>query len=553
MMMGFALLLVIGGVIWGTAALGGFTTGPVRWLYAWPHGSYLGFWVPFWIGVTVLVFTAIATVTSDTKGPSILGWGVSLAMAFWLVASVPFLYYAHGSAAMAVLKDARVVKVSDPIRLNDRRRLPQEVAARIADQRFNRPNYNLTDGHLIKDCHGDWTWTFIQTPRRTWKRNTGGIVQISAQDASANLTDVKQYPDPKNTALYKSFKFKFGPNMKVKDGIEYQVRKHIAFDANVTEYLGVIGCDNKPLILAPYLVKKKSGEVRHDVFGGVAVVHAEGKIERLNPADAAKRFGFTGHLFPEKLALAIADSYRYLHGRGNQKNNFLDRGDHQDQFDVIDTGDNSQPYLLEGADGVAYWVTMLKPHRSGKALGAIMYTNAVTGKTQVWWAPAGGDFVAPDAALEMADDIQTPYINTRQFVALEPHISFNEDGEMRYIISLANTNLRHVVAAVAINATTGETEALFHYQRDPLAESKLIEYLKTGKPPAGTALQGTGADTGIQGADPAAAAAPAAGVTALPPAATGVGMQISAAQMQILLDACKRDKRCAEKVLGAGK
>ena len=96
-------------------------------------------------------------------------------------------------------------------------------------------------------------------------------------------------------------------------------------------------------MIAPYIRYRGNWFVRRPTFGGVYVVHPDGRIDDLSPEEAVRSalVRGSGRLFPEKLARRIADAYKYKRGIWNRL--FV----HTDQLEVADTEENRQPFLQD--------------------------------------------------------------------------------------------------------------------------------------------------------------------------------------------------------------
>ena len=534
---------------------GGSYTGMTYSLWAWQAHWKWAFWAPviiFCCGLGPAIYFWRKSVAlkwrgkhSESAGAWVAGWiGIIIVVVFSLISLIALLYLQDGSRQMALLKQAKVQRISEPVAIQDQRRLPFVVAKTAANLRYNRPNYHLTDAHLVRSCSGEWMWSMIQTPKRNWLRSTGGIVQISAQSAAAGAREVKVVTQS----------FKYGPGMRVRDSLTYQIRKQLGRDIDVPETVGFIDCAGQPRLLSPVMKWNNAGSTRFKSQAGVAVTRPDGNIKYYSLAAAQANPGLvkTGRLIASQQATAAAESYRYINGRQNQSGGllgFINKGDQQGRYEVLKTSDkNTQPYLLQGADGQAYWVTMLRPYRSGKALGGIMYTNSVSGISKLWLAPVDksgvgtSSVIGPDAAMGFTD-IQTPYINTARLQSTEPRLFLSSEGKLSYIVNLATSDSRRVVAAVAVDSLTGDPLALFNYQRDSNAEQKLKEYLANGKIPDGTSLQGD-AGTGITPSQPEDG--PGSKSKNMPQLTSS---PLTPSQLSALLAACQKDKICRQQLL----
>nr|MDP9327266.1 hypothetical protein [Actinomycetota bacterium] len=266
------------------------------------------------------------------------------------------------------------------------------------------------------------------------------------------------------------------------------------------ESTGILGADGRPLIVAPY-IKYKGWLLRRPVFGGVFVVHPDGRIEDLSPDQARKRpeLVASGRLFPETLARTIQNAYAYKRGIANRI--FT----HTEQTQITDTEANHQPYLIDfGARG-SKWVTVAEPYGRAFAVNAIFLTDTVTGKTQVWRVPRGTSLTGNRRALETVRSVSIPGVvfsdqqtqspGGGRFRTVEPRPVFVA-GRLVYLISIIPESANSVSKTVIVDAARNKLVTIFDNDSDPAAEAKTLEYLRTGVVPGAGAAAGAPDTTG---------------------------------------------------------
>jgi hypothetical protein len=194
------------------------------------------------------------------------------------------------------------------------------------------------------------------------------------------------------------------PGLQVSDNLRWRLLKR-RFLVELQDPVGIQTRDGVK-IMVPY-VERKGLIVRRPVLGGVFVVSADGAIEDLSPAEAARRpeLAGTGRIYPDTLARAVQDSYAYKKGIFNKL--FV----HEDQTQITDTALNRQPYLIDfaGRGGLGpQWVTVAEPYGRAFAASAIFLTDAVTGKVRVWRVPRGKSLSGNRRALESCARSRSP-------------------------------------------------------------------------------------------------------------------------------------------------
>ncbi|HWI73614.1 MAG TPA: hypothetical protein VNT55_16775, partial [Baekduia sp.] len=361
------------------------------------------------------------------------------------------------------------------------RLLPKEVAEQIAAGGFNSPTEQLTDFHIVRTDKG-LAWTAMRTPDgafRVFSKKSQGIVAL---DAEQTARTVRQVDAP----------FKYAPRVRITDNLRWQLLKR-HYLITLGEETAILDAAGQPLIVVPYM-KYKGFLVRRPVFGGVFVVHPDGRIEDLSPdaARARPEVVASGRIFPETLARKIQDAYAYKKGLWNAW--FV----HEEQTHISDTEDNQQPYLIDfGPARGAKWVTVAEPYGRAYAVNAIFLTDAVTGKTEIWRVPRGVSLTGNRRALETVRSVTIPGVDFASrdqsggrggdFRVVEPRPVFVA-GRLVYLVSIVPDAANSVSKTVIIDAERNKVAAIFDNDTDPQAEARTLKYLATGVvPPAGEA------------------------------------------------------------------
>jgi hypothetical protein len=361
------------------------------------------------------------------------------------------------------------------------RLLPKEVAEQIAAGGFNSPTEQLTGFHIARTDQG-LAWTAMRTPDgafRVFSKKSQGIVALDAEQTARTVREVDA-------------PFKYAPRVQVTDNLRWQLLKR-HYLISLGEETAILDAAGQPLIVVPYM-KYKGILIRRPVFGGVFVVHPDGRIEDLSP-DAARRrpeLVASGRIFPESLARRIQDAYAYKKGLWNAW--FV----HEEQTHISDTEDNQQPYLIDfGPQRGAKWVTVAEPYGRAFAVNAIFLTDAVSGKTEIWRVPRGVSLTGNRRALETVRSVTIPgvdFANRDQaggrggdFRVVEPRPVFVA-GRLVYLVSIVPDAANSVSKTVIVDAERNKVTAIFDNDTDPQAEARTLQYLATGVvPPAGSA------------------------------------------------------------------
>jgi hypothetical protein len=403
------------------------------------------------------------------------------------------------------------------------RLLPKEVAEQIAAGGFNSPTEELTDFHIVRTSKG-LAWTAMRTPDgafRIFSKKSQGIVAL---DAEQTARTVRQVDAP----------FKYAPGLRITDSLRWQLLKR-HYLITLGEDTAILDARGQPLIVVPYITYR-GWLIRRPTFGGVFVVHPDGRIEDLSPSAARRRpeLVASGRIFPESLARRIHDAYAYKKGLWNTW--FV----HEQQTHISDTEDNQQPYFIDfGAQRGAQWVTVAEPYGRAFAVNAIFLTDAVTGKTEIWRVPNGESLTGNRRALETVRSVTIPGVDFAgrgrsdggggDFRVVEPRPVFVA-GRLVYLISIVPDAANSVSKTVIVDAARNKVTAIFDNDTDPQAEAKTLRYLATGVGPGATGDAGTGETETATPATP-------------PSSTTPSGMRPSDAEVQRRLDAIIAQQR----------
>jgi hypothetical protein len=400
-----------------------------------------------------------------------------------------FVLFILGAALQAPLVGRAVVNATtyepiDSLPPGGKVRLvPREVAEQNASSAFNSPTETLTDFRIVNTEDG-LRWTALRTPQgafRIFTRKSQGLVELDAQKTARSLR-------PVNAELA------VAPGLQVTDNLRWRLLKRRLL-VHLEAPVGIDTPDG-PRIVVPYL-EYKGVFVRRPVLGGVFVVAPDGKIEDLEPDEAARRpeIAGSGRLFPDTQARRLHDAYQYHRGLRNAW--FV----HEEQTQISDTESNPQPYLIDfGGDLGAQWVTVAEPYGRAFAASAVFLTDAVTGKTRIWRVPSDRSLSGNRRALQAVRAVSIPGIDFGDdrsaggnFRVVEPRPVFVRD-RLVYLASIIPTSANAVSKTVVVDAETNKLVAIFDNDRDPQAEEKTLAYIASGQLPQENAAPGQAAD-----------------------------------------------------------
>jgi hypothetical protein len=436
----------------------------------------------------------------------------------WLFAfpALAFVVFVLGAGFNAPLVGRAIVKATTYEAIDGLppggvvRLVPREVAEQNASSGFNSPTETLTNFRIVNTDKG-LVWTALRTPQgafRIFSKKSQGIVELDAENTARALRPIDA-------------ELQVAPGLQITDNLRWRLLKR-RFLIRLEEPVG-IPTPRGVRIVVPYL-EYKGLLIRRPVLGGVFVVAPDGTIEDLTPEEAARRpeLARSGRIFPDTQARRIQDAYQYKRGIWNAW--FV----HEDQTRVTDTETNRQPYLVDfGAAGLGpQWVTVAEPYGRAFAASAIFLTDAVTGHTRIWRLPRRTSLSGNRRALQTVRTVAIPGVDfgggtggTGNFRVVEPRPVFVK-GHVVYLTSIIPNSANAVSKTVVVDAETNKLVAIFDNDRDPQAEEKTLQYIKTGEVPDDSAVPGAAASTPADAA-PARPATGTPGATTTTPATGG--------------------------------
>jgi hypothetical protein len=463
-------------IVGGLLALG------VLWLVRpWWHGLAMFLWTAplVWVLPVVLLGVGAYLVRRSRRGWTTLEdlrsgvrppiWLVGFPIAAFIVLIVAGSL--NGPLVGRAIVNATTYEAIDGLPAGGKVRIvPREVAEQNASSAFNSPTEALTDFRIVNTAEG-MRWTALRTPQglfRAFNRKSQGLVELDAEQTARSLRQVDA-------------ELEVAPGLRITDNLTWRLLKR-RFLISLEAPVGVETPDG-PRIVVPYL-EYKGWLIRRPVLGGVFVVAPDGKIEDLEPEEAARRpeLASTGRLFSDTQARRIHDAYRYHRGLWNAW--FV----HEEQTQITDTEVNRQPYLIDFEGGLGpQWVTVAEPHGRAFAASAIFLTDATTGRTRLWRVPRRTSLSGNRRAIQAVRAVSIPGVDfgdgtpgSGNFRVVEPRPVFIRN-RLIYLLSIIPNSANAVSKTVAVDAETNKLTAIFDNDRDPQAETKTLRYIATGE------------------------------------------------------------------------
>lgn len=215
--------------------------------------------------------------------------------------------------------------------------------------------------------------------------------------------------------------------------------------------------------VAPKIVYKFAFPFFVPSWGGVAILHKDGRIENLSPKEALADTRLSGaRIYP----ISLAEKYvgTQIYDVGLWGGVFRRKG----KIEVPTLpGDNQMPFYTKAADGGAYFVTATEPDGSGTAIFRMYYVNARSGERTFFEYNVDQGLRGPGAALTCVKSL--PAYKWRESVSggsatgdfdvVEPTYLTKEIAgktQLFWKASIVPSNYSRVASTAVVNPGTGE-------------------------------------------------------------------------------------------------
>lgn len=366
-------LWILAGIIflawlsWATAPMFHWLWFDVIWMH--PTGLIL------FIAIAAIAITSIVIAVK-----SHFGWGFWITMLVLTTILIAYPLLADDVARWYMVKDIQPIKLQSLPDTTEVRFLPMEIAERYAANRMQDPTHHVGDIDPL-DLGTELNWVGPREP-------TGDINRLFGK------TDgfIVVHPDGSVTETHQEVKY--GEGMYLTHSIYWQLYRINYFTYLPEVYYFEI--DKEMLGIVPYISYRYQFPVRVPYWGGVYIVHPDGKIEDLTPEQAItdKRFE-SMRLYPEYLARRIADCWAY---RGGVTNKWWTHTD-QTEVPTIQNAGNQMPYLIPIASG-SMWFTGLEPYGPAYSVYKIMLVDTHNGQLAIFELPKDSGLIGPNRALD---------------------------------------------------------------------------------------------------------------------------------------------------------
>lgn len=217
----------------------------------------------------------------------------------------------------------------------------------------------------------------------------------------------------------------------------------------------------------PYLAYPKTGHEWHlaplphttPTWEGVALVHEDGTIEHLSPAEAREHPVLEGQrLYPLYNTEREMAALGYRNGIVNQ---LPVVGAHEGEIEVarLPAGaGNSQPFVIDLAGERMSYVTAMEPYgEDTRGLDEVWFADATTGEYR-YYATGSETLTGPERAMGIVRSADTQTNWGDDFEVVEP-VPVTVDDELWWHAKVVPTDFTDVSRNVFVNAHTGEAVA----------------------------------------------------------------------------------------------
>jgi len=393
----------------------------------------------FWLLVVLAFLSLLITISDNSWAKAIGDIGVVLfcGLAVW------YMLFAGPTADEKLVKGIQPEKLVTMPDTTGVRYLPHEVAVTYAKSKMNDPAYVIGDLDPL-DYNGQLFYIAPRIPNGWYNAingsKTAGVMIIKSDGQVDDSFHQSQT---------------YGEGMYITNNILWQLfAKKYWCEIPETYYVIYNG---EILTMSPYITYHFDFPVMVPEWGGVFVLHSDGRIEDLTPDQAINDPRFVDQrLYPEEMARRIGNGWQY---RGGVPNSLFTHND-QTELPRIKDSENQMPYLLP-SDPNPYWFVGLEPHGSSYSIYKMLFTDAHTGKISIFEIPKERNLVGPNKAI---DFVKAAFPTTQWYretgdttggtiVAIEPKPIILK-GVLYWQVSITNLDHAGVTRTAVINANT---------------------------------------------------------------------------------------------------
>jgi hypothetical protein len=382
-----------------------------------------------------------------------------------VVATVAALAYLFASAPLRELRyldSIEAEEIKEMPETTGLRFLPYDVAARFGLNTQDEPTLTLGDFEPLDNGEGGIDWVAPRVPNGLY-------------NSFVNNQDGAMVIQPDGSAEIVSQEFKRGEGMALYRNVGWKLKRTKFFAHHTNQYYVLDG--EELLGIVPYISYRFSFPVMVPKWGGVLVVHPDGKIENLSPQEAINDGRFEGErLYPEQLARKVGDVWKYRNGYWNTW--FA----HEDEAQIPEinppeeqeapaeqpatrqgTSTNQMPFLIPTEVG-PQWFLAAEPYGRSFSMYQGIYVDGHSGEVTYFKPDTGSALIGVNKALDYAQATFPNYQWGRNAVILEPR-PIVKDETLYWMATITNADKAGVNQTVMVNASEqGEVTVLETYE-----------------------------------------------------------------------------------------
>jgi len=380
----------------------------------------------------------------------IFGVVVGVLLILSILVGVPAGALEQRTLAERTMGDATEVEEFPQANPDNPRVVPRQVSDVSTRGSVSYRQHRLGTSDIARQEDGSLAWSYaIQPdgPRNKLLENQRGVLV-------ANMTSI----DDRETTAYDDAEFTYGKGMYLHRSAGWQLKK--------TDYLAKYIDDAVEFSHdgTPYMYFPKTGHewklfpFPHTVptWDGGALVHPDGEIDHLSPAEAQANEILEGQrLYPITLTRQEVGSLGYREGIVNQ---LPVVGAHENEIEVAGLppgADNEQPFVIDLTGERMSYVTAMEPFgQDTRGLDEVWFADAETGE-YTFFGTERETLTGPERAMGIARSADSQTNWGENFVVTEP-IPVTVDGGLWWQIKVSPTDFTDVTRNVFVNADTGE-------------------------------------------------------------------------------------------------
>ena len=367
-----------------------------------------------------------------------------------IVVSVPANLFEQRTLAEGTMADAIEVDTFPQVNPDNPRVVPRNVADITTRGSVSYRQWRLGTSDIARMESGALGWSYPIEPdglRNRIVEDQRGIV----------ITDMTRLDDREIIAVEEDFTH--GEGMFLYRSADWHLK--------LTDYIARYDDDAVEFSHegTPYMYYPKTGHIWHLVpfphttptWVGGALVHPDGTIEHLTPAEAQAEPILAGQrLYPLSITIAEMRSLGFRNGIVNQ---LPVVGAHEDEVEVARLppgADNRQPFVIDLEGEQMAYVTAHEPYGADtRGLDEVWFTDADTG-AYTYFSSERATYIGPERAMGIARSADSRTNWGQNFVVTEP-VPVTIDGQLWWHMKVSPTDFTDVTRNVFVNAESSDT------------------------------------------------------------------------------------------------